>query len=385
MRDALKRHRRPIPHRSVPTESHVLHRAHTFGPHGEIDRSDPTSQVKKAVSTPGHALDAGVRADMETRLGYDFSNVRVHTDEAAAQSARSIGARSYTLGNDIAFGGGQYEPGTPAGRQLLAHELTHVAQQSQSTPESRLSVAPTNSPAEREADEVSAMIGAGGVLRAPVSASRGAVQRSVGGIIGGVAGGLVGAALLAATLEVLLRNARPLTSDEIKEAKKVFGNSLNYGIVRVAESSVMTFGFGGSYARTPFNTIFFPPGTQEKYEANTAALMPWLIHEMTHTWQTQHGISVAEKTVTALGGKKEYNYGGDKGLRDAWTAGKHFLEFNTEQQADICSHYYSALTSGADTSPFDPYIEEVKHGGFPVGKKPEPDDGVMPSGQNAVA
>jgi hypothetical protein len=146
----------------------------------------------------------------------------------------------------------------------------------------------------------------------------------------------------------------------------------------------MTFGFGGSYARTPFNTIFFPPGTQEKYKCNEMAFMPWLIHEMTHTWPTQHGISVAQKTITALGGEKAYNYGGDTGLKNA-RADKHFLDFNTKQQADICSHYYSALTSGGDTSPFDPYIEEVKHGGLPVGKKPEPNDGVMPSGQNAVA
>jgi hypothetical protein len=322
---------------------------------------------------------------MELRFGYDFSAVRVHTDEAAAQSARALGALSYTAGTDIAFDRGQYEPGTPSGRRLLAHELTHVAQQSRAAPENGLSLAPTNSPAEREADEVSASVAAGGVHRAPLSASRSAIQRSVGGIIGGVAGGLAGAALLAATLEVLLRDARPLTSDEITEAKKVFGNSLNYGLVKVCESSVMTFGFGASYARTPFNTIFFPPGTQEKYKGNTKAFMPWLIHEMTHTWQTQHGISVAQKTITALGGEKEYNYGGDKGLKDAWAAGKHFLDFNTEQQADICSHYYSALGSGRDTSAFDPYIEEVRHGGLPVGKKPELEDGVMPTGPTKLA
>lgn len=382
MRDAMKRLHQPLPLRAVSAKSHVLHRAHTFGPHGEVDRSDPTAQVGKTLNAPGHTLDPGVRGDMESRLGYDFSNVRIHTDETAAQSARSIGAASYTVGTDIAFDRGQYEPGTPGGRQLLAHELTHVGQQSHSNPENELSVAPANSPAEREADEVSAMIGAGGVLNAPLSAPRSAIQRSVGGIVGGVVGGLVGAALLAATLEVLLRNARPLTSDEIREAKKVFGNSLNYGLVRVCESTVMTL---GGFARTPFNTIFLPPGTQEKYKGNEMGLMPWLIHEMTHTWQTQHGISALQKTITALGGEKNYAYGGDQGLKDKWAAGKHFLDLNTEQQADVCSHYYSRLTAGGDTSPFDPYIEEVKHGGFPVGKKPELQDGVMPSGENAVA
>jgi hypothetical protein len=133
------------------------------------------------------------------------------------------------------------------------------------------------------------------------------------------------------------------------------------------------------------NTIFFPPGTQAKYKGNEMAMMPWLIHEMTHTWQTQHGISALTKTITALGGEKAYNYGGDQGLKDAWAGGKHFLDFNTEQQADICSHYYSRVTSGGDTTPFDPYINEVKHDGLPVGKKPEPDDGILPTGPTMLA
>ena len=80
---------------------------------------------------PGRPLGPGVRAFMESRFGHDFSQVRVHTDSNAGESARSLDALAYTLGRDIVFGAGQYAPETPAGRGLLAHELTHVVQQSQ--------------------------------------------------------------------------------------------------------------------------------------------------------------------------------------------------------------------------------------------------------------
>jgi hypothetical protein len=79
----------------------------------------------------GQALDDGVRADLETRLGVDLSLVRIHTGGAAARSARAIGARAYTIGNDIVFGPGAYAPTTAEGRRTLAHELAHVQQQRQ--------------------------------------------------------------------------------------------------------------------------------------------------------------------------------------------------------------------------------------------------------------
>jgi hypothetical protein len=65
---------------------------------------------------------------MEQRFAYDFSNVRVHTDQAAAGSAHRLGARAYTVGSDIVFGAEGYRPDHPAGRRLLAHELAHVVQ-----------------------------------------------------------------------------------------------------------------------------------------------------------------------------------------------------------------------------------------------------------------
>ena len=67
---------------------------------------------------------------MGSRFGYDFSNVKIHADETASRSSDSVDARAYTVGNDIVFGQGQYHPDTLDGRRLLAHELTHVIQQS---------------------------------------------------------------------------------------------------------------------------------------------------------------------------------------------------------------------------------------------------------------
>jgi hypothetical protein len=66
---------------------------------------------------------------MEPRFGCDFSRVRIHADDKAAESARALHARAYTVGHDLVFGGGQYAPDDSAGKVLLAHELTHVVQQ----------------------------------------------------------------------------------------------------------------------------------------------------------------------------------------------------------------------------------------------------------------
>jgi hypothetical protein len=77
----------------------------------------------------GQPLDDTTRVDMETSLGHDFSDVRVHTDSTADASAKGIGANAYTVGNEVVFGAGHFAPGSSSGRETLAHELTHVVQQ----------------------------------------------------------------------------------------------------------------------------------------------------------------------------------------------------------------------------------------------------------------
>jgi hypothetical protein len=77
----------------------------------------------------GQPLDPLTRTTMESGLGADFSDVRVHTDGAASSSAAAVQAHAYTVGNEVVFQAGRYQPETPAGQRMLAHELTHVVQQ----------------------------------------------------------------------------------------------------------------------------------------------------------------------------------------------------------------------------------------------------------------
>lgn len=74
-------------------------------------------------------MEPTIRADMEGRLGHDFGDVRIHADAAAHDSAKSVNAQAYTVGSDIVFQQGKYEPGSQSGQHMLAHELTHVVQQ----------------------------------------------------------------------------------------------------------------------------------------------------------------------------------------------------------------------------------------------------------------
>lgn len=89
--------------------------------------------VHEVLRAPGKPLDAETRAFMEPRFAYDFSRVRVHTGPQAADSARAINASAYTVGHNVVFGRGRYTPGTSTGKHLIAHELTHVLQQTDST------------------------------------------------------------------------------------------------------------------------------------------------------------------------------------------------------------------------------------------------------------
>jgi outer membrane protein OmpA-like peptidoglycan-associated protein len=100
------------------------------------DRSSDTRgttappSIHAVVRSPGQPLDPATRAVMEPRFGHDFSQVRIHSDTAAARSARDVNANAYTVGQDIVFGAGRFAPHTSDGRHLLAHELAHVVQTS---------------------------------------------------------------------------------------------------------------------------------------------------------------------------------------------------------------------------------------------------------------
>jgi hypothetical protein len=124
--------------------------------------------VTEVLRSPGQPLDANTRAFMEPRFGRDFSDVRVHTDAKAAESAQTVNALAFTVGRDIAFAHGQYAPSTNEGRKLLTHELTHVVQQSASPADEvdRLEVGSPPSHFEREATAFAhgAALGSAGAL-----------------------------------------------------------------------------------------------------------------------------------------------------------------------------------------------------------------------------
>jgi hypothetical protein len=88
--------------------------------------------VEPAIRATGHELPAVTRQRMEARFGYDFGDVQVHHDAVAAESSRALGARAYTTGAHIVFRDGEYQPSSPSGQRLIAHELAHVIQQRQS-------------------------------------------------------------------------------------------------------------------------------------------------------------------------------------------------------------------------------------------------------------
>ncbi|VVB52076.1 Uncharacterised protein [uncultured archaeon] len=117
--------------------------------------------VHDVLRSPGQPLDTTTRAFMEPRFGYDFSQIRIHTDAVASRSADAIGARAYTLGNEIIFGTGQYSPATYSSNTLLAHELVHVRQQHDYSGPVRHTLTPYSHPAEVEARSVSESIVAG--------------------------------------------------------------------------------------------------------------------------------------------------------------------------------------------------------------------------------
>jgi len=116
----------PPPKTPTPGEEKQLQRAPAHGASGS-DAAPPI--VHEVLRSPGQPLDTATRNFMEPRFGWDLGAVKVHTDTKAGESARAVNALAYTVGRDIVFGAQQYHPATQAGGRLLAHELTHVAQQ----------------------------------------------------------------------------------------------------------------------------------------------------------------------------------------------------------------------------------------------------------------
>ena len=371
-------HHRSSDHPLLSLQRHLGNRAvlellGSKSSHAE-DSGVHTQEVPPAVSevlaSPGKPLEPSMRAEMEGRFGQDFSAVRVHTDSRAAASATMIDALAYTVGPRIVFNQGLYDPSSPAGKKLLAHELTHITQQrGHGVPGSGLKLGSPQATAEREAVARSHQVessGPGVASRAGASVSPGTVQRSVaGGILGSVLGAIGGAVLgalvggpvgaIVGGLGGLVAGAmigehatarrRRLTPDEISYAKEIYQDSVDYTKIEITRDSL----YAAGAPRTLGNTIHLK-SSWGHFKRDTMDLTDHgretLIHEMAHVWQYQHGglayipLSLIAQVRASIGsGTRNAAYD----WRAAHRARLPWSEWNPEQQAQLVEDYNSAL------------------------------------------
>lgn len=157
---------RGLTERNVPAEPLILALHHQIGNRavqrlvkgsgnaGELD--DETSKAIHGERGHGLSLDTGIQKEMSTAMGHDFSRVQVHTSPQADRLNQGLNSAAFTTGSDIFFKQGQYEPGSTAGKELIAHELTHVVQQTGTAvePGGTLSVGEPDDAYEKQADQV---------------------------------------------------------------------------------------------------------------------------------------------------------------------------------------------------------------------------------------
>jgi len=138
-------------HETSARESMLYRRAAGDGPKFAPDI------VREVLRRPGRPMPAGLRRDMEDRLGQGFADVCLHSDHRAAESADAVAAQAYTVGRHIVFGAGRYEPGSASGRMLITHELSHAAANPPgiSVPSGHLRISSPLESAERHAADVS--------------------------------------------------------------------------------------------------------------------------------------------------------------------------------------------------------------------------------------
>ncbi len=308
--------------------------------------------------------------------GIDFASVRLHTDQRAGASALALGAAAYTVGRDIVFAPGAYQPETHSGRQLIAHEMTHVQQQQgQAYTGGPLQLESPTSSAEHEAQAAAqgeataaprrgggvrvqrSLLGAGlgGLLGGGIGAAigiglgslLGPVGMVVGGILGGL-GGLVGGAILG---DLASRRSRSLSGPEQDYLEEIYHDSVDMSQVTITRGSALAAGA----ARTTGNTINLQ---DEHFDGDTMDLsdagLLVLAHEMGHVWQYQNGglayipSSLVPQAVAAL-------TGGDRNAAYDWRAMVRskvpWEQWNAEQQAECISDYNAALRNCRGANP----------------------------------
>src|SRR5215471_8708809 len=136
-------------------------------------KAAPPVPAERMRRSGGRPLEPKLRAEMESRLRHDFSRVRIHADPAARESAAALRAQAFTVGEDISFASGAYDPGSEAGRRLVAHELVHVVQQSR--PHGAAGAVAAEREAAQAGDAAAAGRRAAPALSTPVGIARQAV------------------------------------------------------------------------------------------------------------------------------------------------------------------------------------------------------------------
>jgi len=153
--------------RSAPTSlQRTTAAAQDTSPAGETQVPD---SVRDVISSPGRSLNPSIQRAMEDRMGDSLGDVRIHTGPKAAQACEQINARAFTVGNHVAFNSGEYDPESPEGQHVLAHELAHVRQQTGGAvsmlPQEDLGLEIDPDPQlEREAEETAQRVIEGGAL-----------------------------------------------------------------------------------------------------------------------------------------------------------------------------------------------------------------------------
>lgn len=282
--------------------------------------------VHDVLRSPGQALDMATRGLMEPRFGHDFSRVRVHADARAAESARAVNALAYTVGNDVVFASSSYNPRTVAGRFLLAHELTHVAQQKDGNgivPET-LIVNDPGDVAEQEANTVAQRV-VRGTTASSISRNIGpsSLQRLPFGI----------------KLPSGLRGLDPVR--EVPAARSVYGGSLNYGDIYISDA----LGAKGSQFTTYVPilgtvinagpALFGAPGSNPSL----------LTHELAHSWQSQHHFDPTQFMVNSSASQGAAMAIGGGASAYCYVPGKPFGQYGAEQIARQVENGVSTIIS----------------------------------------
>jgi hypothetical protein len=374
----------------------------TLSPFIQTKANDDGGYTDDAISSKiqstrggGQALPETTKTFMQRRFGADFSNIKIHTGNYAADLSTQLNAQAFTVGNDIYFNSGKFSPSTSQGKKLIAHELTHTIQQNNN----KVSAQPKVQRSFWSWIKKVAGTVWGGVKKVGQWIGTGAkwiwkgVKWLGGQLIDKVAGVFqriaywmsqlpARVARLLSTLwkglktfkpwtlkwwksladidtwkgflkwiltvalqsleigglgeayetimDLIKFNTRVLSASELKAAKSIFGNSINFDFVRVDIGAVIGPAFSHR-AYTSFHTI-------NSWGTESTDVM---VHELTHVWQYENaGAIYMPQAVHAQVWGGGYEYGDVTELQTRRTAGKGLLSFNREQQAQIVEDFF---------------------------------------------